>query len=71
MKVITIAHRLKTIIDYDFVMVMGEGGKILEYDRPDALVRKEGGAFRELCMKSPDWKSINGGRKGDNTEGRK
>ena len=56
-QVITIAHRLKTIIDYDSVMVMG-GGKVLEYDKPATLLKKEDGAFRSLCMQSCDWDEI-------------
>ena len=36
--VITIAHRLATIIDYDLVLVMDQGVK-LEYDSPDRLLR--------------------------------
>ncbi|KDQ63255.1 hypothetical protein JAAARDRAFT_29273 [Jaapia argillacea MUCL 33604] len=54
MLVITIAHRLKTIIDYDRILVLG-GGEILEYDTPKALIDKPGGAFREMCRRSADW----------------
>ncbi|CAD8115160.1 unnamed protein product [Paramecium primaurelia] len=35
--IITIAHRLNTIADYDYVMVM-QDGKIIEYDRPLMLL---------------------------------
>ncbi|KIL71527.1 hypothetical protein M378DRAFT_182928 [Amanita muscaria Koide BX008] len=52
--VITIAHRLKTIIDYDRVLVL-DGGQVVEFDEPKVLLRKEGGAFREMCLKSVDW----------------
>ena len=41
--VITIAHRLKTILDYDQVLVMAQG-KSIEHDTPKALIEK-GGAF--------------------------
>ncbi|KAJ7170194.1 pleiotropic drug resistance ABC transporter [Mycena filopes] len=52
--VITIAHRLKTILDYDRVLVL-DNGELLEFDSPKALLSKSGGAFREMCRKSPDW----------------
>lgn len=55
--VITIAHRLLTIIDYDKVLVLDQGN-IVEYDSPRALLLKEGGAFRAMCEKSADWDEL-------------
>ncbi|KAF8641091.1 hypothetical protein AX17_000734 [Amanita inopinata Kibby_2008] len=52
--VITIAHRLKTIMDYDRILVLDDG-QIVEFDKPRVLLAKEGGAFREMCLKSTDW----------------
>ena len=52
--VITIAHRLKTVLDYDRILVLGHG-EILEFDTPRNLFGKEGGAFREMCRASADW----------------
>lgn len=52
--VITIAHRLKTVLDYDRILVLGNGD-ILEFDTPRELIRKSGGAFREMCRASADW----------------
>ncbi|KAG8691671.1 hypothetical protein FRC11_013282 [Ceratobasidium sp. 423] len=43
--VITIAHRLKTIIDYDRVLVL-DHGRVVEFDTPLKLMEKEGGIFR-------------------------
>jgi len=37
--VVTIAHRLNTIMDYDKILVLGQG-KVLEYDSPSALMSK-------------------------------
>ena len=45
--VITIAHRLNTIIDYDRVLVL-ENGQVVEYDKPDILLQNEGGQFSRL-----------------------
>ncbi|KAJ7751195.1 P-loop containing nucleoside triphosphate hydrolase protein [Mycena maculata] len=52
--VITIAHRLKTIMDYDRILVLDDG-ELLEFGPPKTLLQKMGGAFREMCRKSPDW----------------
>ncbi|KAI0789892.1 P-loop containing nucleoside triphosphate hydrolase protein [Abortiporus biennis] len=57
--VITIAHRLKTVLDYDRILVLGEG-KILEFDTPRALVGKPGGFFSEMCKASADWPTLQG-----------
>ena len=45
--VLTIAHRLNTIVDYDKVLVL-DGGKVAEFDKPDVLLQKENGAFSRL-----------------------
>ena len=39
--IITIAHRLNTIADYDKVIVMNEG-KVVENDSPMRLIEKKG-----------------------------
>lgn len=51
--VITIAHRLRTVLDYDRIMVLS-AGEIVEFDSPDVLLKKPGGTFRELCRASTD-----------------
>ena len=45
--VITIPHRLSTVIDYDRVMVL-DRGKIIELDKPEVLLRKDAGYFAHL-----------------------
>jgi ATP-binding cassette, subfamily C (CFTR/MRP), member 1 len=45
-----IAHRLRTIINYDRICVMDQG-KIVELDTPPALYEK-GGIFRGMCDRS-------------------
>ncbi|KAG9048922.1 hypothetical protein FS837_011659 [Tulasnella sp. UAMH 9824] len=46
-----IAHRLRTIIRYDRVLVL-DHGNIAELDTPYNLFMKEGGIFRGLCEQS-------------------
>ena len=52
--VITITYRLKTALNYDRILVLGNSD-ILEFDMPRALIRKHGGVFREMCRASTDW----------------
>ncbi|KAH3669246.1 hypothetical protein OGAPHI_001367 [Ogataea philodendri] len=48
--VLCIAHRLKTIVNYDRIMVLDKG-EIVELDRPRNLY-EQGGIFRSMCDKS-------------------
>lgn len=50
--VLTIAHRLHTIISSDKILVL-DAGKVLEYGTPSTLLNKEqGGAFKALVTES-------------------
>ncbi|KAF9015690.1 P-loop containing nucleoside triphosphate hydrolase protein [Cyathus striatus] len=55
--VITIAHRLKTVMECDRIIVLNDG-EIVEIGGPNDLLKKAGGAFRELCRKSADWTQL-------------
>ncbi|PPQ81930.1 hypothetical protein CVT25_013778 [Psilocybe cyanescens] len=46
--ILTIAHRLRTVIDYDRVMLL-EQGSIIEFDRPAALLSDPASKFYALC----------------------
>ncbi|KAI0048024.1 multidrug resistance-associated ABC transporter [Auriscalpium vulgare] len=48
---LTIAHRLKTVIDYDRLIVLDQGS-VAEFDSPWNLIQKEDGIFRNMCLKS-------------------
>jgi ATP-binding cassette subfamily C (CFTR/MRP) protein 1 len=49
--VLTIAHRLNTIIDNDKILVMDQG-KVAEYDSPDALRQNTSSIFYSLLKES-------------------
>lgn len=49
--VITIAHRLQTIVDYDKVLVLDKG-QVAEYAHPWELINDEEGTFRSMCESS-------------------
>lgn len=49
--VITIAHRIDTILDYDRVLVL-EGGEVVEFDKPEVLLRNEKGKICRIVQKS-------------------
>lgn len=44
---LTIAHRLNTIMDANRVMLL-QDGRIIEFDSPAALLRQKDGAFKKL-----------------------
>ncbi|CUM66631.1 uncharacterized protein PRCAT00004303001 [Priceomyces carsonii] len=49
--ILCIAHRLRTILNYDRIIVMDKG-KIKELDTPWNLFNKEEGIFQQMCRKS-------------------
>ena len=49
--ILTIAHRIKTIINYDKILVL-EKGKILEFDSPKNLLENKNSYFYKLYEKS-------------------
>jgi len=46
--ILTIAHRLRTVIDYDRVMLLDQG-RIVEFDRPATLIADTSSSFYALC----------------------
>ncbi|KAL0943633.1 ATP-dependent bile acid permease [Colletotrichum truncatum] len=55
--IITIAHRLQTIVDYDKVLVLDKGS-LIEYGHPYELIRKENGSFRSMCDMSGEYTAL-------------
>lgn len=46
--VLTIAHRICTVINYDKICVM-KAGRVVQFGTPSELWKDEGGIFREMC----------------------
>ena len=49
--ILCIAHRLRTIISYDRICVLG-AGTIAEFDTPSNLYKRADGIFRSMCDQS-------------------
>ncbi|TFY83125.1 hypothetical protein EWM64_g881 [Hericium alpestre] len=50
---ITVAHRLQTIMDADKIMVL-DAGRIVEFGKPNELLKKQDGYLRSLVEESGD-----------------
>ncbi|KAI9226114.1 MAG: P-loop containing nucleoside triphosphate hydrolase protein [Piptocephalis tieghemiana] len=49
--ILCVAHRLRTILDYDRILVM-DSGKVVEDGSPDLLIQKSDGIFRGMCLQA-------------------
>lgn len=49
--ILTIAHRLRSIIDYDRILVM-DAGRVVEYDDPYTLIANKDTLFYSMCENS-------------------
>lgn len=49
--IITIAHRIKTVTNYDKILVL-DNGNIIEYDSPTNLLKDTDSVFYSLYTKS-------------------
>lgn len=56
--IVTIAHRLNTVIDCDRVMVM-DSGKLVEFDTPKKLLENKESLFSKMVKESMDASNIN------------
>ncbi|OAD76740.1 hypothetical protein PHYBLDRAFT_185838 [Phycomyces blakesleeanus NRRL 1555(-)] len=52
-----IAHRIRTVADYDRILVLDQG-KVVEYDTPYALMTKPDGVFHQMCERSGEYTEL-------------
>ncbi|KAG0278107.1 hypothetical protein BGZ95_004702 [Linnemannia exigua] len=55
--ILTIAHRIRTIADFDRVLVMN-AGEVVEFDAPYRLMRQEDSLFRSMCERSSEFEAL-------------
>lgn len=55
--ILTIAHRLRSIADYDKILVM-DAGEAIEYDHPHKLLQDQSTIFYSLCANSGELDSL-------------
>lgn len=55
--VLTIAHRLRSVIDYDKILVM-DAGEVVEYDHPYTLLLDKKSIFYSMCEQSGELESL-------------
>ncbi|KIY66891.1 P-loop containing nucleoside triphosphate hydrolase protein, partial [Cylindrobasidium torrendii FP15055 ss-10] len=56
---LTIAHRLQTVMDFDRILVL-DAGHVAEFDTPQALLAKKDGILKALVEESPNKEQLYG-----------
>lgn len=55
--ILTIAHRLRSVIDYDKILVM-DGGEVKEFDHPYSLLLNKNSLLYSMCERSGELDSL-------------
>ena len=55
--ILTIAHRLRSVIDYDKIIVM-DAGEVKEYDHPYSLLLDKNSNFYSMCEQSGELETL-------------
>jgi ABC-type multidrug transport system fused ATPase/permease subunit len=54
---LTIAHRLRTVADFDRILVL-DHGRVVEYDEPYKLIKDDKTIFHSMCKKSGEYNEL-------------
>ncbi|CAO3610008.1 unnamed protein product [Mucor fragilis] len=52
-----IAHRIRTVADYDRILVLDQG-EVKEFDTPYDLMTTEGSIFQQMCLRSGEYNDL-------------
>ncbi|KAI9251679.1 P-loop containing nucleoside triphosphate hydrolase protein [Helicostylum pulchrum] len=52
-----IAHRIRTVADYDRILVLDQG-EVKEFDAPYDLMTREGSIFQQMCIRSGEYAEL-------------
>lgn len=52
-----IAHRIRTVADYDRILVLDQG-EIMEFDTPYNLMHRDNGIFKQMCERSGEFNEL-------------
>ncbi|KAF7726212.1 hypothetical protein EC973_009010, partial [Apophysomyces ossiformis] len=52
-----IAHRIRTVADYDRILVLDHGA-VVEFDTPYSLMMRQGGVFQQMCIRSGEFNEL-------------
>ncbi|KAK4517554.1 uncharacterized protein ATC70_000894 [Mucor velutinosus] len=52
-----IAHRIRTVADYDRILVLDQG-QVKEFDTPYALMTRDGSIFQQMCQRSGEYAEL-------------
>ncbi|CAO3622955.1 unnamed protein product [Cunninghamella blakesleeana] len=55
--ILTVAHRINTIANYDRILVLDQG-KVVEFDTPYNLMTQEGSVFKSMCEDSGEYTKL-------------
>lgn len=52
-----IAHRIRTVADYDRILVLDQG-RVKEFDTPYNLITRQDSIFRQMCQRSGEFEEL-------------
>jgi ABC-type multidrug transport system fused ATPase/permease subunit len=52
-----IAHRIRTVADYDRILVLDQG-QVKEFDTPYDLMTRDGSIFQQMCVRSGEYNDL-------------